>query len=455
MWRTIFLCCVTLSLAAPFEDLVKSLPQIGKITGYEMYSGYLDIPNSNGKELHYVLVTSQNNPQTDPVILWLNGGPGCSSMDGLFYEHGPYVFPANSTQLIKNQWSWNTNASVIYLESPAGVGFSILGNASNKTNDVMTAHDNLQALISFYKKFPELVDNELYITGESYAGIFVPTFAYNVLLYNEYASDTKINLQGIAVGNGCTDWKVDTTPAFMQEAWTHSLIWWEYYEKLMENCDNMENYNSQSCANVVNDIQNNLLVNLNIYDIYGKCYFHGSNQEFLDNQMRLRFLTEPDHKGGVVPPCATWKGAYAYLRNTSVIEALHVEKAPNAWALCTNKLDYRINYEKGSIWVYPYLMNSGIRILIYSGDVDGAVPTVGTREWINNLRKQGIISIKQHYSQWHYDPTLADKQVAGWHEDYDRLTFVTVRGAGHMVPQDKPDIAHKMIYTFINNESFS
>lgn len=209
---------------APAEDRVKGYPGVSETPNFLTYSGFLEIPNSQGKSLHYVFVESQNNPATDPLVLWLNGGPGCSSLDGLVYEHGPYVFPDQGTVLGKNPYSWNTNASVIYLEAPAGVGFSYLGSLSNnRTNDRITAHDNLQAMLRWFRKFPEYSSHEFYITGESYAGIYVPTLAHNVLLYNMYSAG-QINLKGLAVGNGCTDWTVDTTPALMELAWSHSLI---------------------------------------------------------------------------------------------------------------------------------------------------------------------------------------------------------------------------------------
>lgn len=103
----------------------------------DSYSGYVDVTDS--KSLHYVFVTSQNDPTTDPVLVWLNGGPGCSSMIGLFVEHGPMmVTETTEAHFIPNPHSWNKNSSVLYIESPATVGYSV-GNAStdNITNDMI------------------------------------------------------------------------------------------------------------------------------------------------------------------------------------------------------------------------------------------------------------------------------------------------------------------------------
>jgi carboxypeptidase C (cathepsin A) len=96
--------------------------------------------------LHYVAALSQSNYTTDPVIIWFNGGPGCSSMLGFLQEHGPWVMEDNTTVFVKNEYAWNKEATVIYIESPAGVGYSICGNASEcMFTDTNVAQDNFAA----------------------------------------------------------------------------------------------------------------------------------------------------------------------------------------------------------------------------------------------------------------------------------------------------------------------
>ena len=115
----LLLALVGLASAAIPSHLVTG---IENITGYDQpwYSGYLTISYYQS-QTHYFFFPSQNNPATDPVLLWLNGGPGCSSLLGAVQEHGPFVFPSNGTTFELNPYSWNMNASVIYLESPGGV----------------------------------------------------------------------------------------------------------------------------------------------------------------------------------------------------------------------------------------------------------------------------------------------------------------------------------------------
>jgi len=119
---------------------------------------------------------------------------------------------------------------MLFIDAPAGVGFSYyLDSEEANTNDYITAHDNLAALLAFFRKFPEYAFHDFYITGESYGGIYIPTLAYNIQLYNENTSSSRINLKGIAVGNGCTDWTVDCDPALMELAFSHALYGYDMY----------------------------------------------------------------------------------------------------------------------------------------------------------------------------------------------------------------------------------
>jgi carboxypeptidase C (cathepsin A) len=114
-------------------DKVVSLPDCAPLPS-AWYSGYLNI--SSTKSLHYVFIESLDKPSTDPVLVWFNGGPGCSSMLGLFSEHGPFVFDDGESVIKPNPYSWNQRANMLYLESPAGVGYSYAADekASNHTD---------------------------------------------------------------------------------------------------------------------------------------------------------------------------------------------------------------------------------------------------------------------------------------------------------------------------------
>ena len=187
------------------EDLIdiSQIDMFPQDYSHRLYSGYLQLAFF-GKKFHYMYAESQHDPVNDPFLLWLNGGPGCSSMIGFLYENGPFIFEQNTTKLKINPYSWNLKANVMYLESPAGVGFSTGSGEELVYNDTTTAEDNLRALLLFFTKFPGLKKNNFYITGESYAGIYIPTLANLVLRHNSDSDLDRINLKGILVGNGCT-----------------------------------------------------------------------------------------------------------------------------------------------------------------------------------------------------------------------------------------------------------
>jgi len=181
------------------------------------------------------MAESERDPLNDPVVLWLNGGPGCSSFDAFVYEHGPFLFSASSPDGISNgelpllkpnPFSWSKVATMIYLDSPANVGLSFVdpttegesaANTIYRTNDTHTASDADAFLRGFFRRHPRLLDKDFYITGESYAGIYVPNLARQVVSNNAKGAEPRINLKGYAVGNGCTDaqYDGDALPPFL------------------------------------------------------------------------------------------------------------------------------------------------------------------------------------------------------------------------------------------------
>jgi carboxypeptidase C (cathepsin A) len=164
------------TMAACDADLMGQLPDAPAFPT-ATYSGYLEVNDT--KSLHYVFSESQSDPSTDPVIIWFNGGPGCSSMLAFMQENGPIEIDDGETYLSLNNNPWTRRANVLWLESPAGVGWSIAAGAEDlSTNDMIQSQDGLAALRSWYGKFPEYLENKLWVSGESYGGIYVPYLAW-------------------------------------------------------------------------------------------------------------------------------------------------------------------------------------------------------------------------------------------------------------------------------------
>jgi len=150
---------------------------------------------------------------------------------------------AHDAPLTKNEHSWNLEANILYIEQPAGVGYSWCDFENHPEqchfNDNSMAADNAVAIVGWYDKFPEFKKNDLYISGESYAGIYVP-FTVNAIHHHNavHSRDPnmfKPNLKGMMVGNGVTNTKYDSINAYMEMAYYHSLYPGEVWEAINSN----------------------------------------------------------------------------------------------------------------------------------------------------------------------------------------------------------------------------
>ncbi len=175
--------CVTL-INCSIRPNATNIPEVTAVYDKKWYSGYLDVNFENyTAHMHYFYFPSQSSSiDKDPLLFWFNGGPGCSSLLGALYEHGPFVFNDAFGSLVVNPESWNMRAHTVYIESPAQVGFSFMdikeGEKYPTWNDDKVANLNLAAVLDFFKVYPELQTRPTFLAGESYAGIYVPTLAH-------------------------------------------------------------------------------------------------------------------------------------------------------------------------------------------------------------------------------------------------------------------------------------
>lgn len=135
--------------------------------GSAQYTGWLDI---GAHHLFFWYFESQNDPATDPLTLWLNGGPGSSSMIGLFTEIGPCLINQHGNGTVYNPWGWSRNSSLLVVDQPASVGFSYLDEGVDVPHDSKQAavdmHRFLQLFVS--EVFPEKLNTSIHLAGESY-----------------------------------------------------------------------------------------------------------------------------------------------------------------------------------------------------------------------------------------------------------------------------------------------
>jgi carboxypeptidase C (cathepsin A) len=144
------------------------------------------------------------------------------------YETGPFVFWHDLDKTLSvNPYSWNNYLNVIYMESPAGVGWSLYNIPENlNADDYRTAHDNYFALQSFFNKFPEYKGRDFYITSESYGGIYGPSLTWVIHEWNKNVSSTQlnfINLKGFGILNGVVSTKYDVNNATPTYNWDHYM----------------------------------------------------------------------------------------------------------------------------------------------------------------------------------------------------------------------------------------
>lgn len=190
-------------------------------------------------------------------------------MYGLFYEHGPLFISNYDSSLSINPFRWTRFANMLYIESPAGVGFSITDDESYSTDDFQTATDNLAALESFFQKFPQFFTNSLFISGESYAGIYVPAFSDEVL------SSGRFNFKGFLVGNPVTDSAIDSV-AYVPFLHGHGVISDQLFDNATSSCNGTyDSSYSPLCASVLLQVDA-IMSDVNVYDIYRSCFRNGN-----------------------------------------------------------------------------------------------------------------------------------------------------------------------------------
>ncbi|KAM9814065.1 lysosomal protective protein [Neosynchiropus ocellatus] len=469
LWLASFLPFLLVGEAAPAADEVTYLPGLKKQPSFKHYSGYLNL--ATGKHLFYWFVESQKQPTSDPVVLWLNGGPGCSSLDGLLTEHGPFLIQDDGVTLSYNPYSWNMVANVLYLESPAGVGFSYSDDQDYRTNDTEVSMNNFLALKEFFRLFPEYKTNQLFLMGESYGGIYIPTLAERVM------EDATLNLQGIAVGNGMSSYEMnDNSLVFF--AYYHGLLGRTLWQQLNRFCCDQQNcnfYNNQNpnCSASVSEVEDIVYSSgLNMYNLYAPCpggvkerisvekgqlvirdlgnsFIH--HQRTLQRHQKLRGLASGPFLLTLDPPCTNSTPSSLYLNDPQVRAALHIKSKSPVWAICSAEVN--LNYNRLFMDVrkqYLKILSAlRYRVLLYNGDVDMACNFMGDEWFVESLQQQVVVQRRP----WLYDD-LDGRQVGGFVKEFDSLAFLTVRGSGHMVPTDRPVAAFAMFSRFIQKQPF-
>ena len=480
------------------QDLGGIVPAYNDFPG-KMYAGRL--PTDNGEDRKGMMMFWMFVPNLptvdDALIVWLNGGPGCSSFNaGVLFEHSPVTIPLHpagyccSTKndpLVYNNYSWALAAPIMYVEQPVNVGFSEGGPEPENEDEV--AGDFYAFLVNFFEVFASYKSKRLFMTGESYAGYFVPAISHKIYMENIMPSTVNslpINLAGMAAGNGWMDASVQG-PATIDYAYWHGMIDQNTRENLhaeWEHCmssksdepepDPFHKFNiPDDCAMMEAVLmaagsgafpENPDGIGPNTYDVTTWDNYPAVGHPEDGNNTFERFLNNPKVKDALhAPQEIYWRGCIPgagrrlkkaltgqrrrrrQRRNVSSDDEAIVESDPSQTGLLAQDRPVSVPY-------VAELLDANIRVLIYNGDRDLSTNAPGSEQLLNDMDWKGA-------DGWRKAPrglwVAPRKQVAGYTKEHLALQFVVVYNSGHLVPYNQPAHALDLIVRFLKNQSFA
>eukprot|EP00929_Paragymnodinium_shiwhaense_P093615 TRINITY_DN53827_c0_g1_i1.p1 TRINITY_DN53827_c0_g1~~TRINITY_DN53827_c0_g1_i1.p1 ORF type:complete len:607 (+),score=139.96 TRINITY_DN53827_c0_g1_i1:248-2068(+) len=423
------------------SHLVTELP--GLPFGYEaaMYAGHGSVHEptlKNKGTLFYWLVESQHKADSAPLLIWINGGPGCSSLEGLLIEHGPFLAVDTGFDLELNAYAWNRKANVLYIDQPVGTGYATAqddkyAKSQEEVNTMFVAF-----LRRFFDMHPRYRHREMFLAGESYAGRYIPHFAKEIL-----AADSAIgfNLQGVMIGNGWTH-PIVQSQSFPDFSFSTGLISEQQkrdYDGLAAEC--VKNYRDDPYSHhtwVVCERLQTSVPNLSGNDKIGKINMY---------DVRLYDTTA----GGDWPWRTT--GEKSYLQREDVRRALHV-KHKVTWDECSDEVEQALTHEDmyPTVEEFTGMLHARLRVLVYNGQFDWICNHLGVERMLDQLDFEGksdFVSPQQR-AGW-----VSGSRLAGYVKHGGNLSFLLVLGGSHMVPMDKRPQTYDMLERFLNNKPFA
>ncbi|KAL7541563.1 hypothetical protein ACHAXR_012801 [Thalassiosira sp. AJA248-18] len=425
-------------------------------------AGYMNIQGSqfdtqSDKELFYWFFEKRTTSQLPggnanvesgdgetPLVVWLTGGPGCSSSLALLTENGPCSVEDDGATTKVNPHSWTESAHVLWLDQPANVGYSY--GQSNDTDEEMISEDAYYFLQAWFKsdEGQKYKDAPLFIVGESYGGHYAPAIAHRIWRGNNNlaAGLATLNLRGLAVGNGLTDpeeqYKWYAEMAFKN---SHNL------EVISEQTYDMMKKSEPMCTQGIHQCNqgDGMLNSFACQAAFAYCNMA------LTTPYRATGKNPYDitKDCGANPMCYDFSHIEAFMNLDTTKQALHVDEHNPTWQTCNMmvNLSFHVDWMKNFAPYVADLLNAGIPALIYAGDIDFVCNYLGNRAWTLNLdwtHKSEFQAAAEH--DWNNGGGLA--------RTANGLTFLQVYDAGHMVPSDQPEHALQMITQFLNGEAF-
>ncbi|KAF7777651.1 hypothetical protein Agabi119p4_3723 [Agaricus bisporus var. burnettii] len=451
------------------DDLLYELVSLPTLSSYQLritepkicdpavkqYSGYLDI--ANDKHLFFWFFESRNSPKDDDLLLWLNGGPGCSSSAGLLFELGPCRVSNEGHNTTYNPFSWNTHTNLLFLDQPVNVGYSYADDGTTVSTSPAAGKDVHAFLELFLSRFPEYSTQPFHLAAESYGGTYAPNIAKVIHEANKKLAvaptpgHKHINLASVVLANGATNQYVQmaSIPDYVCEGpfpiyddpqgpqcqALRSKV--PTCQRLIKACYTFDSRFTCAPANVYCNSQ--LLgplmqTGVNPYDVRKKC------DREKDGQLCYRQMEWVD----------TW------MNNPKNMAALGV-KPDLTFQSCNMEVNraFTLNGDgmHNSAILLPDLINDGIRLLVYAGNADMMCNYIGNERWVEQLDTQFLEEFGSSKSvPWKlYKSDIQAGEVRSAGSGAGNVTFVTVHDAGHMVPYDQPEAALDLITRWIMN----
>ncbi|KXS10435.1 peptidase S10, serine carboxypeptidase [Gonapodya prolifera JEL478] len=419
-------------------------------TEVKQHVGYLDVDED--RHFFFWFFESKRDPKTDPVTLWLNGGPGCSSMTGLLMELGPCRPTPGGAGVVPNNYTWNSVSSVLFLDQPVNVGFSYSDDGKDKALDTEAAAKDVYAfLLIFFSTFKRYNPLDFHVFGESYAGHYIPAIGGVIIEGNKDAESEGfpvINLKSLGIGNGLVD----------------PLVQYEYYADMACNPPGYDPVvtDKSTCASMRSKVKT-------CKSLINACYKYGSPMSCVPGSYYCNAAEiSPYQSTGYNPydvrkKCDSGNSLcypimndiVAWLNTPEIRSTLGVGDIEFKSCNMQVNLDFQL---KGD-WMHPFvklipsmLDEAGVRVLIYAGDADFICNWLGNKAWTLELEWSG----KEEYNSAKDKPWTTESGLdAGEFRSYGPFTFVRVNGAGHMVPYDQPDAALDMFSSWLAKTKFT
>eukprot|EP00929_Paragymnodinium_shiwhaense_P122748 TRINITY_DN95783_c0_g1_i1.p1 TRINITY_DN95783_c0_g1~~TRINITY_DN95783_c0_g1_i1.p1 ORF type:complete len:450 (+),score=62.39 TRINITY_DN95783_c0_g1_i1:136-1485(+) len=408
-------------------DEVSSLPGFGKPLE-PTFSGFLECNASSKGFLYYMMFMAQHGRADAPLVIWLNGGPGASSAVGNLFEHGPYLLNPNGT-LRRNPRAWNQDAHIVYIDQPVGTGYSYSDSNGYVTDYDMLASQFYVALKQLRMRHSWLSSLDVYIAGESFAGVYIPKIAAHILRQPDSQ-----NLQGVLIGNpGNLDFKQYESQMDIFKALglvgDHVL---EIARKQWVNCTEIMAAGDTELAFAACEQMSTTLMNAAgqpfIYDLrqWGDVY-----DEVYAKAMSS-YLSNPEVKKALnVPSSVDWKNGDGTAAPNPVVNALRKR-------LMDPALDELVE-----------ILKHGKKVTIFDGVMDGSSCNhLGVFGAVKRMQWDGLADFLQApRKQWRVESI---DHPLGYLQTFNNFTFVWVANSGHLVPIDQPEAADALIKMFLN-----